>query len=128
VAAGGVFGATLAAGDRRLAQAVLTLREQSPTNGFVNAHPMAHHRIYPGIEKDAPDSYVELISSGAAEFDVGPAWTGDVELELFDSPTEELSRLHVDEIIGGYYRQVGVVWDGGRTLANMTPAHAAAAQ
>jgi acetoacetate decarboxylase len=128
ISAGGVFGATLAAGDRRLAQAVLTLREPSPTNGFVNAHPMAHHRIYPGIEKAAPDSYVELISSGAAEFEAGPAWTGDVELELFDSPTEELSRLRVDEIIGGYYRQIGVVWDGGQTLANLTPAHAATAQ
>ena len=34
---GGVFGATLAAGDRRLAEAVLTLREQSETNGFVNS-------------------------------------------------------------------------------------------
>ena len=39
------------------------------------------------------------------------------ELRLFDSPTEELSRLSVDEIIGGYYRQVGVVWNGGRSLA-----------
>ena len=38
----------------------------------------------------------------------GQAWRGDVELNLFDSPTEELSRLTVDEIIGGYYRQVGV--------------------
>src|SRR4029453_14450593 len=114
---GGVFAATPAAGDRRVAQAVLTLREQSPTNGFVNAHPMAHHRIYPGIEKAAPDSYVELISSGAAEFEASPAWTGDVELELFDSPTEELSRLHVDEIIGGYYRPAGVGWGGGPPLA-----------
>ena len=81
---------------------------------------MAHHRIYPGIEKGAPDSYVELIASGAAEFEGGPAWAGDAELELFNSPTEELSRLYVDEIIGGYYRQVGVVWNGGRTLANLT--------
>ena len=56
VAAGGVFGATLAAGDRRLAQAVLTLREESPTNGFVNGHPMAHHRVYPGIAKGSPDA------------------------------------------------------------------------
>ena len=126
VAAAGVFGATLAAGDRRLAQAVVTLREQSPTNGFVNGHPMAHHRIYPGIEKGAPDSYVELIASGAAEFEGGPAWAGDAELELFNSPTEELSRLYVDEIIGGYYRQIGVVWDGGRSLANLTPNHATA--
>src|SRR5438445_2247963 len=36
---GGVFGATLAAGDRRLAEAVLTLTGESQTNGFVNGHP-----------------------------------------------------------------------------------------
>jgi len=118
---GGMFGATLAAGDRRLAQAVLTLREESETNGFVNGHPMAHHRVFPGIEKGSADSYVELIASGSAAFEAGPAWSGDVELELFDSPTEELSRLTVDEIIGGYYRQVGVKWDGGSTLATLTP-------
>ena len=93
IGAGGVFGATLAAGDRRLAEAVLTLREESETNGFVNAHKMAHHRIFPGIEAGAPDAYAELIESGASEFEAGPAWTGDVELRLFDSPTEELSRL-----------------------------------
>ena len=110
---GGVFGATLAAGDRRLAEAVLTLREQSETNGFVNSHKMAHHRIVPGIASGAPDAYAELIESGSSDFEAGPAWTGDVELRLFDSPTEELSSLSVDEIIGGYYRQVGVVWNGG---------------
>ncbi len=114
---GGTFGATLAAGDRRLAEAVLTLTGESETNGFVNGHPMAHHRILPGIGKDAPDAHAELIESGAKEVAAGQAWRGDVELRLFDSPTEELARLAVHEIIGGYYRQVGVVWDGGRTLA-----------
>jgi acetoacetate decarboxylase len=117
---GGVFGATLAAGDRRLAEAVLTLREQSETNGFVNSHKMAHHRIVPGIASGAPDAYAELIESGSSEFEAGPAWTGDAALRLFDSPTEELSNLSVEEIIGGYYRQVGVVWNGGRTLATLT--------
>ena len=117
IAEGGIFGATLAAGDRRLAEAVLTLREESDSNGFVNSHPMAHHRIYPGIERGTPDAYAELISSGAAEFEGGPAWKGDVDLRLFESPTEELARLEVDEIIGGYYRQVGVTWDGGGSLA-----------
>ncbi len=117
IAPGGVFGATLAAGDRRLAEAVVTLREESPTNGFVNGHPMAHHRIYPGIASGSPDAYAELISSGAAEFEGGPSWKGDVDVRLFDSPTEELSRLEVDEVIGGYFRQVGVTWDGGATLA-----------
>ena len=105
------------AGSRRRS---LTLREESETNGFVNSHPMAHHRIYPGIGRGAPDAYAELISSGAAEFEGGPAWTGDVDVRLFESPTEELSRLEVDEVIGGYYRQVGVKWDGGASLAQQT--------
>lgn len=115
---GGRFGATLAAGDRRLAEAVVTLREQSPHNGFVNGHPMAHHRIVPGITKGSGDAFAELIRSGAADVEVGPAWAGDAELRLFEAPTEELATLEVHEIIGGYFRQVGVVWDGGSVLAD----------
>ncbi len=118
---GGVFGATLAAGDRRLAEAVLTLREESDTNGFVNGHAMAHHRILPGIEAGSPDAYNELISSQGAQFERGQAWTGDVELRLFSSPTEELDRLTVEEIVGGYYCQVGVQWNGGHSLARLAP-------
>lgn len=116
---GGAFGASLAAADRRLAEAVLRITGESDTNGFVNAHPMAHHRILPGIGKADGDAHAELVESGAAEFTGGQAWRGDVELRLFDSPTEELARLEVHEIIGGYYRQVGVTWDGGRTLEQL---------
>jgi hypothetical protein len=65
----------------------------------------------------APDALDELVSSGSASFEGGPAWRGDATLELFGSPTEELDRLGVEEIIGGYYRQVGVTWDGGSVLA-----------
>ncbi len=115
---GGVFGATLAAGDRRLAEAVLTLREESETNGFVNGHPMAHHRFFHDIEGSG-DAFAELIESSGAQFQGGQSWSGDVELRLFDSPTEELSALTVDEVIGGYYRQVGVVWNGGKSLARL---------
>lgn len=121
IGVGGQFGATLAAGDRRLAQAVLTLTGESETNGFVNGHPMAHHRILPGIGRHSPDAYVELIESGASEFAGGQCWQGDVVLELFDSPTEELANLTVEEVIGGYYRQVGVKWDGGTSLATLQP-------
>lgn len=121
IGAGGVFGATLAAGDRRLAQVVLTLTGESESNGFVNSHPMAHHRIFPGIGRRAPDAYAELIESGASEFAGGQSWRGDVELELFPSPTEELADLNVEEIIGGYYRQVGVTWDGGNSLEKLSP-------
>ena len=64
----------------------------------------------------------ELIESGAAPSRPGRPWPGDAELELFEAPTEELARLAVEEIIGGYYRQVGVVWDGGtQLLATASP-------
>jgi acetoacetate decarboxylase len=117
VGPGGTFGATLAAGDRRLAEAVVTLREPAESNGFVNGHPMAHHRILPGIERGAPDAFAQLIESGAADVEAGQAWSGDADLRLFEAPTEEVAALAVHEIIGGYFRQVGVVWDGGRVLA-----------
>jgi acetoacetate decarboxylase len=71
----------------------------------------------PSIEKGAPDALDELVASGSASVEAGPAWRGDAMLELFDSPTEELAALEVREIIAGYYRQVGVTWDGGRLLA-----------
>ncbi|MET8688009.1 acetoacetate decarboxylase family protein [Streptomyces sp. NPDC004732] len=112
---GAVFGATLAAADRRLAQAVVTLREPSGTNGFVNAHPMAHHRQLPAIDGKGL-ALDELIASGAAAFEGGEAWRGDADLTLFEAPTEELAALTIDEPIGAYYRQVGVTWDGGTLL------------
>jgi acetoacetate decarboxylase len=118
---GGRFGATLAAADRRLAQAVVTLRAESPDNGFVNGHPMAHHRTLPSVEKGRPDALHELIASGAASVEGGPSWRGDADLALFEAPTEEMAALAVEEVIAGYYRQVGVVWDGGTVLA-ATPA------
>jgi acetoacetate decarboxylase len=117
IAAGGRFAGTLSAAGRRLAQAVVTLREETPSGGFVNAHPMAHHRWMPSIEKGGPDALDELIRSGSASFEGGPAWRGDASLELFESPTEELASLRVDEVIAGYYRQVAITWDGGAVLA-----------
>src|SRR4030095_826974 len=116
VAAGGKFGATLAANDRRLAEAVITLTEPAERNGFVNGHPMAHHRWLPAIDGKG-DAHAELIESTGAKLQGGPTCAASAEtLSLCDSPAEELSRLEVREIIGAYYRQIGVVWNGGRSL------------
>lgn len=118
---GGEFGASLASMDRRLAEARVTLREESETNGFVNGHPMAHHRYLPAIGTgEKRDAFCELIESGAASGERGQCWRGDAELTLFDAPTEALTRLEIDEVIGGYFCQVGAVWDGGRTLERLT--------
>jgi hypothetical protein len=116
LAAGGRFGATLAAADRRLAETVVRLVEPSETNGFVNGHPMAHHRWLPAIDGRG-DAHAEIVESGAHSVSIGQTWRAEVEhLALFDSPTEELATLQPDEIIGGYHRQIGVVWAGGRVI------------
>jgi acetoacetate decarboxylase len=120
IAAGARFGATLAAADRRLAEAVVTLREPAASNGFVNGHPMAHHRWLPSIEPGKGLALDELVSSGAASFEGGTPWAADAELRLFDAPTEELAELEIHELIGAYHRQVGVVWDGGTLLERGT--------
>ena len=114
--AGGRFGMTLAAGDRRLANATLTLRGESPTSGFVNSHPMLHHRWFPGIELDGRDSLAEVVTMSGVNVELGPAYAGEATLELFDSPTEELTLLAPREILGGYFRSVGTTFAGGTTL------------
>jgi hypothetical protein len=49
--------------------------------------------------------------------EIGLTFKGSFELELFSSPVEELHLLEPEELIKGYYRQVGVSWKGGTTLA-----------
>jgi hypothetical protein len=117
LAEGARFGATLAAYDHRLATARITLTGPSETNGFVNALPMLHNRQVRAIERDGGLVLDELITMSGYDGEAGQAWAADAELELADSPWDELaSSLPVREILGGFYRQVGTSWNGGRTL------------
>ena len=107
---------TLAASDRRLAQATITLRGPSDHAGFVNQHSMLHHRWFPRIELDGRDSLHEVVTMRGRDVDLGPAFVGDATLDVFDAPTEELSSLAPREIIAGYFRSVGTTFAGGTTL------------
>jgi acetoacetate decarboxylase len=115
--AGGVFGATLQANDRRLAEATLTLTGGSETGGFVNALPMLHSRWVPSIEKDGGDSLAELVTMSSRNVELGPAYTGTAVVRLFEAPAEELAELEPVEMIAGYWRRVGATFDGGARLA-----------
>ncbi len=116
LAPGGRFGATLAANDRRLAEALIELTGPAERNGFVNGHPMAHHRWLPAIGGQG-DVHAELIESAGAKFEGGQPWQARVEaFQLWEAPTEEMARLEAREIIGAYYRQIGVIWNGGKSL------------
>ncbi len=120
VAPGGRFAGTVAYYDRRIINARVTLREQSKGNGFVNGHPMIHSRFMPRIEGGS-DSYSELVTMSGRDVELGQAWSGDAEIELLPSPVEEVARLEVREIIGGYWRSVGTTFAGGTTLAENVP-------
>ena len=112
--AGAKIGASLSAYDHRLASAVVTLRQPSDTNGFVNGHKMLHSRFMPSIVPGAGNSMDQLITMGGVDADLGQPWVGDAELILGDSQWDELnSILPVQEILGGYYREVGVTFNGG---------------
>jgi acetoacetate decarboxylase len=114
--AGGAFGATLSANDRRLADARFTITGSSVTGGFVNALPMLHSRWMPSIVAAEGDALDELVALRSVDVELGPAWTGTFELEMHEAPGEELSSLRPVEPIAGYWRQVGATFAGGERL------------
>ena len=117
LAPGGRFGATVAAGSRRLMEAEFTITGEAAEAGFVNAHPMLHHRLLPRVEGDGGDALHELVAVASEEVETGPAFTGTAALRVFPSPTEELAALAPREMLGGFWRRVGFTFRGGRTLS-----------
>lgn len=116
---GAQLGASVAAYDHRLATAVVTLRQPSESNGFVNGHKMLHSRWVPSITPGAGNSLDQLITMGSTEAEIGATWSGDAELHLADSPWDELgSILPVEKVLGGYYRELGVTFNGGSLVAD----------
>jgi acetoacetate decarboxylase len=113
---GGNFGASLAAFDRRLAQARFTIAATAAKPGFVNSLPMAHNRWMPAIETDGRDSLNEVVTMSGFDVELGRCFRGDFDLEYFDSPVEELLAIRPLEKIAGYWHEVGVSWRAGRTL------------
>jgi acetoacetate decarboxylase len=113
---GGQFGATLAASDRRLITAKLTLTGQSNHAGFVFTKPMLHNRYLPSVENNGIASLDELVTVPGYDFESSEIWTGTAEINLEESPTEEFNLLKPEEMIGGYYRTVAFSWARGITL------------
>lgn len=113
---GGRLAATLAAYDRRLVEAVVTLEGPSEHAGFVNAHAMVHHRFMPSIEPDGDPALDEAVRLKTVDVETGPAWAGSAQLRFFDAPREEFGRLAPREMIGAYWRSVGATFAGGTRI------------
>lgn len=61
----------------------------------------------------------QIVTMGGVDVDLGQPWVGDAELSLFDSPWDEpASLLPVEEIIAGYFCEVGTTFAGGTLLTD----------
>jgi acetoacetate decarboxylase len=101
---GGKFGATLAVKDRRLVEAVVTLREQTsqlPTPSFARAVNTRHFPELVAGRHDLPAVY-ELVQLKSRDVSISPIWKGEAELRIFDHPYLELPDLRPTKVIAGY--------------------------
>ena len=112
-----MFGATLAANDRRLAEATLTLTGESETGGFVNALPMLHSRWMPHIDPvGARRPSTSSSRCARRTWSSDPLYVGEPTVSLYEAPGDELAALEPHEMIAGYWRQVGATFVGGSVV------------
>ena len=102
--AGGRFGATLAAKDRRLIEAQVSLRELTealPSPGFARA---VNTRYFPELaagKHDLPAVH-ELVQLKSRDIRISPIWKGEAAMHIFDHPYLELPDLRPTSVIAGY--------------------------
>lgn len=104
VGPGGKFGATLAVKDRRLVEAVVTLREQTaqlPTPSFARAVNTRHFPELVAGKHDRPAVY-ELVQLKSRDVQLSPIWKGEATLRFFDHPYLELPELRPTNVLAGY--------------------------
>lgn len=120
-APGGRFCATLAAKDRRLAEAEVTLREASsslPQPSFASA---VNIRYFPNLaqgQHDRPTLH-ELVRLKSRNIQVGPILRGEASLVVHDHPSLELALLRPQQVGAGYRFSFALTVDDLETLADL---------
>jgi acetoacetate decarboxylase len=123
-APGGRFGASLAAKGRRLADAVVTLREPTrnlPSPSFANA---VNVRLFPSLRAgshDRPELH-QLVRLKSRDAAVGPILKGDASLDLYPHPRLELSLLKPRKTGTGYRFAFALTVDDLETLEDLRAA------
>jgi acetoacetate decarboxylase len=110
--AGGIVAASLAADDRRIATAVVTMREpvQSPPEIFLRR--LVNRRLLPTL---APGTrgVDEMVISTLRDVEWASCWRGDAELELLPAPHDELSALAPREVLDATWFEYAETVAGG---------------
>lgn len=102
---GGRFGATLAVKDRRLAEAVVTLKEQTSQLPFPTFAGAVNTRHFPELaagKHDQPAVH-ELVQLKSRDVMISPViWRGEAVMKFFDHPYLELPDLRPVKVLAGY--------------------------
>ncbi len=104
VGPGGRFGASLSFQERRLADAVVTLREPSaalPEPGFARALNVRHFPNLSAGRHGSPAVH-ELVQLRSRDVSVSTIWKGEARLAIHDHPAVELPALRPTEVLAGY--------------------------
>jgi len=104
VAAGGRFGASVAANGRRLTEAAVQLEAISTDPVYMGKRPVVNRRYFPqlaGGGKAAPpvNELVRSILSGVRQTEV---WEGEADLKFFSAPDNELEVFQPVAVRRGY--------------------------
>jgi acetoacetate decarboxylase len=92
---GAVYGGTLAAYDRRLAEGAVTLERLSAEGPTHNGPPLVNVRHFPRLEAGRHDEPAvhELVRARSRDRAISEIWEGTATLELHDAPGEELAAF-----------------------------------
>jgi hypothetical protein len=93
--AGSVFGGTLAANDRRLAEGSVTLERVSAAGPTHNDPSLVNVRHFPRLATGRHDDPAvhELVMARSRDRSISEIWEGRARLELFPAPNEEHVEL-----------------------------------
>ncbi|WP_232698564.1 acetoacetate decarboxylase family protein [Brevibacillus daliensis] len=115
LAPGETFAGTLSVGGRRLVEGKVTLTGLSEKGPQVSAPPLYNSRYFPRWDSLEPAVY-ELVNVAGVDKEFSPVWEGTAEINIFDSPIEELKSLEPKEILGAYYHSFGYTLHGGKVI------------
>lgn len=113
VGTGGRFGATLAVRDRRVAEAVITLEEQTstpPSPGFAKAVNTRHFPELVAGKHDSPAVY-ELVQLKSRDVKISPIWKGSASLKVYGQPHQEIGELAPERVLAGYRFSAAITVD-----------------
>lgn len=121
IKAGAGFGATLAASERRLAEATVTLERISEGGSVHNDPPIVNARHFPRLEKGRHEEPAvhELVRSRSFDRSISEIWEGPATLDFFDGPGEELAALAPVRVGKGFRFSLGYSVDDLETLVGL---------